>query len=113
MIIDTHTTITITNQGSYWRALGYGKCKQRDKIRVLVEHLPKGSNVKLNCECDDCGIEFQRQYQLITRKSKLYGDEIYCYSCARNLIGKRQDHTKTIARMKAATGKNSYRLIRS
>jgi len=93
MIIEDEIEITISNQGAYWRSLGYGECKQGTKITVSICDLPENSNKKVRCECDSdmCSETFERSYQLIMRKSKLYGKKTFCKACSRSLITELRD----------------------
>ena len=35
--------------------LGYKFTKIKDEFEVKIEHLTKGSNIKVKCICDGCG----------------------------------------------------------
>lgn len=60
MILSTVVAVKISNNGRYWSSLGY-ICRQGDTIEVSVEQLRPASNIKVNCLCDDCGVEFIRK----------------------------------------------------
>lgn len=47
-----------------YRLLGY-ECEQNEEITVKLEHLNKSSKVLIDCQCDFCGIYFQRAYNSI------------------------------------------------
>jgi hypothetical protein len=81
MIISETVEITISNNGAYYRNLGYGDCIQRDKIMVKLEHIPLNCNKKVLCECDDCGESFERQYQILKR-AELNSGKHQCRSCS-------------------------------
>lgn len=60
----------------YYKSLGYdAKCN--NKLKVLVEHLPKESNLKVLVKCDVCGYEKWINYQKYTRNISKYN----LYTC--------------------------------
>lgn len=82
MILQETVEVTISNQEAYYKPLGYFFEKQGDKILVKLEDLPKNSQKKILCKCDDCGIEFTRNYSL------LYEQPIHrCRDCSRKYVG--------------------------
>lgn len=109
MILDTHVKVTISNQGSYYRNLGYGPCNQKDIIFVKVEDLPEKTSRKVKCSCDFCSKIFYRQLQILNKKSKIYGDKQLCWDCSRKEVNKKADRTNTILSTKQRLGKNHPR----
>ena len=105
MIISQSISIKISNNGKYWRSLGYGRCKQRDVINVLVEHLPPNSNKMVMATCDDCELQWEATYQSLNRNGKFHR----CFSCARIEIAKHVDNSALIARSKLQSGENHPR----
>lgn len=83
MIPDQMIKTIISNNGSYYRSLGYGECKQGSVIFVKVDHLKENSNIPVRCICDDCGVEFTRSLQLLNKDKK----NNRCYSCSRKYVG--------------------------
>lgn len=103
MIISDKIEVTISNQGSYYRNLGYGDLKQGDKIFVKINDLPTNSNKKVVCSCDMCHTTFERQYQLLKKNKKLYEEDL-CNTCSRKTIGKKMDRTNIDLATKSRTG---------
>lgn len=99
MIRSQLVNVTISNQGKYYKSLGYENVKQRSKFLVPVEHLLKNSNMEVVAECDDCSAEFKRSYQLLNR-----AERHLCYPCARKDVGAKMDTTNTIKATKSRTG---------
>lgn len=72
--------------------LGYEIPKSR-VIFVEYSHLMPNSQKMISCECDDCGLKFERNYQ------SLYGQKnIRCKPCGRKEIGKTMNY-KTPAKL--------------
>jgi hypothetical protein len=92
MIISEKVEVTISNQGKYYSSLGYKDTKQGTKIIVPIEHLLKNSNIKVECQCDQCDSIFWRQYQLVRKEGKL-NLGLLCFDCARKEIGVQSDKT--------------------
>ena len=65
MIITKFVEVQISNNGAYYRALGYGLCKQGDIIQARIEDIPKNSNKDIQCLCDECKCIFSRSFQMI------------------------------------------------
>lgn len=63
MILTKNIEVTIINHNiNHYKSLGYNvKCKQ--KIIVPIEHLSKGSHIKIKVCCDVCGKENTIRYQ--------------------------------------------------
>ncbi len=80
MILSKTIDVTISNNGRHYQKLGY-KCRQGDTLTVPIEHLPPQSNKRLICQCDDCGVEFVRGYQLLNKKPTHL-----CLHCTRILV---------------------------
>jgi len=81
MIISEYVRTTISNNGSYYETLGYGRCKQGDVLDVKLEHLPSNSNKKVKCACDQCGEIFERSFQMIKRTEKIL-EKHFCKVCS-------------------------------
>lgn len=83
MILSTEVKVTISNQGKYFASLGYGYLKQGTQISVPLEDLPKNSNIKVECQCDECSHVWWATYQSVNRQ------EINrCLPCNRKYVGK-------------------------
>ena len=104
MIMQESVEVVISNNGAYYRNLGYGECKQRDVINVVVAHLPKNSNKIVSCKCDDCSTLFERSFQLIKRQEKHL-----CYSCARKKVGEKNKGNQWGFTSEKMSGKNHPR----
>lgn len=99
MFLDEIVKTTISNQGQYYKNLGYENIKQGLILYVPIKHLPKNSNMMVKCKCDDCEMTFERQFQLLNRT------EIHrCFDCTRKFIGTYVDTTKASAKNKLRTG---------
>lgn len=83
MILTEKVDITITNQGKYWSSLGYGLHKQGTTITVSVKDLPKNSNKKVECLCDECNKVWSQSYQVIMKMKDIHR----CYFCNRKYVG--------------------------
>ena len=93
MIIDKIIKIKI-NAKNYknYKDKGYifGKCGE--EIEANVEDLPINSHTKINCKCDNCGVEKKITYGNYNLHKKLHN--IYtCYKCC-NIKGKLTDDIK-------------------
>ena len=77
----------------YYEELGYAFTKMSDEFEVKVEDLTKGSNVKVECICDNCDYIFNRSYKTYNKYLK-EDNKIYCEKCGNNLIG-RKNRCKT------------------
>lgn len=82
MIPNQNIKTTISNQGKYYESIGYGILKQGTILSIPVEHLPKNSNKKVIAICDNCSIEFTRQFQLLNKSEKHL-----CNKCHRKEVG--------------------------
>lgn len=74
--------VEVTMNGSnmgYYRELGYTELKRFKVVSVRVQDLPKGSNIKVHCSCDDCGDEFHRRYEGLTRDTAK--GRVLCQKC--------------------------------
>lgn len=105
MILSKTVEITISNNGAYYRARGYGECKQRDVITVRIEDLPPGCNKHVECQCAKCSKIFMRQLQLL-KKSEVKTGEHYCRPCSYVSRVENTDYTPTIASTRSRTGEN-------
>lgn len=77
MILSKTVEITISNNGAYYRARGYGECKQRDVITVRIEDLTPGCNKRVECQCTKCSSVFSRKFNTIN-----VSEPIVCHSCS-------------------------------
>ena len=77
----------------YYEELGYIFTKMGDEFKVKVEDLIKGSNIKVECICDNCDYIFNRSYKTYNKYLK-EDNKIYCEKCGNNLIG-RENRCKT------------------
>lgn len=89
MIKDQLVNVKITNQAAYFVKFGYPKYKQGTFIDVPWSILPKNSNKKVSCICDECSREFIRDLQTIYSNRIKNGNFDLCYDCARSRIGKK------------------------
>ena len=69
--------------------LGYEFTKMGNEFEVKVKDLPKGSEVRVDCICDDCGCELDWQYIDYIKCVKENGNT-YCRKCSHNLYGKQK-----------------------
>jgi len=103
MILQEWVTVTYSNNKRYYVALGYPNLKQGQSIQVKVSDLPKNSNKAIECDCDNCGDIFERNYQIIQRQLKKSKD-VLCYSCQRKRIHNKMNTMNIIKANKKRTG---------
>ncbi|MCI7208482.1 MAG: zinc-ribbon domain-containing protein [Clostridium sp.] len=85
----------------YYEELGYVYTNWKDEFEVKIEDLTNGSNVKVECVCDNCKKKKVLPYKKYNRYKK---EELYfCNSCVKILFGA-EKHRET--RLK--NGKNSF-----
>ena len=78
----------------YYEKLGYIFTNYGEEFEIRVEDLQKGSHVKVNCICDNCGCDLSWQYQDYNKSIKKDG-KTYCQKCVKILYsGKKQRDTK-------------------
>jgi hypothetical protein len=94
----------ISNNGSYYKKLGYKDCKQGTELYVPVKHLKSNSNLKVKYECDHCKKINYRQFQLLT-KVNIH----LCYDCSRKNVGETMDRTNIDLATKNRNGINHPR----
>lgn len=82
MIKEQLVSVSISNQGKYYKSLGYTNIKQGDVIQVPWKLLPPNSNKKIECLCDKCGLQFVRQLQLVIKNKNHF-----CRTCSRIEVG--------------------------
>ena len=70
----------------HYESLGYIFTKKGDEFEVLVEHLSKGSNFKVDWECDHCHKPISGKYEVYNRIIKPDG-KVYCNKCSLELFG--------------------------
>ena len=74
----------------HFENLGYVYTKIGDEFEVKVEHLTKGSEVKVNCICDGCGCELDWMYKDYIKCVKK-DETTYCRKCSNILYGKQKE----------------------
>lgn len=86
MILSKEIITGISNLNiEYYKSLGYdAKCN--NKLKVLVEHLPKESNLKVFVKCDVCGYEKWIHYQKYTKNISKYNLYTCSVNCAQSKI---------------------------
>lgn len=74
--------------------LGYEYTKMGDEFEVKVEHLTKGSKIRVKCVCDGCGCELNWRYYDYAKIIK-ENRKTYCNKCSISLYrGKSYTQTK-------------------
>lgn len=77
MLLTKNINVRITsNMVKYYRSLGYNE-KCNTIINIPIEHLPKGSNLRVDVKCDMCGKVYTLQY---CDYNKVEG-ELLCSKC--------------------------------
>ena len=74
------------NNKKHYEELGYIFTKIGDEFKIKVEDLPKGSHIKVDCECDGCGKKLNIIYKNYNKTKKEEG-ETYCKDCASKFYG--------------------------
>ena len=69
----------------HYEELGYVYTKMGDEFEVKVEDLTKGSNVKVECICDNCSKELPWSYK-VYKKCVKEDEKTYCNDCANKII---------------------------
>ena len=88
-------------QKKYYESLGYIYTKLGDEFEVKVEDLTKGSSVKVECICDNCGkILPSWTYQQYNKYKKENG-ETYCSKCGTLLFGKEKSRKTKLSKSKS------------
>lgn len=66
MIINKTVDIRVnSNHLKYFRELGYEIKTQRIIIKVNPLHLPKGSHIKVDIQCDNCNLTFTKEFRSV------------------------------------------------
>ena len=65
---------------------GRVKRYRNSKIKVKVFDLSRGSNAKVLCTCDNCGVEKHMAYHRYVTESEKHDGKIYCHSCVHKLF---------------------------
>ena len=86
----------------YYETLGYEFTKYGDEFEVKVEHLTKGSDIRVDCICDNCKCNMHIKYSNYNRTVKENG-KTYCNNCAKKLYG-----GKNIQKTKLKNSKSFY-----
>ena len=71
----------------YYENLGYVYTKMYDEFEVKIEDLQKGSSIKVNCICDNCGCDLNPSFYYYNKSVKEDG-KTYCISCSCKMFGK-------------------------
>lgn len=111
MIIDEYVEITLNSNQiydaiQYWTEKGYSNLRPQQKLLVKVSDLPKFSSAKVTFKCDDCGIEWKRNYSKKTNKGTY--DKDLCHKCSRLDVGKRTGKLNAIKGGKKNCGPNHH-----
>lgn len=69
---------------NHFQKLGYKDLIYRHKITIPVEHLSKGSNIKIRVKCDVCGTEKELGYWDYLRSYGTYNYYACSQKCGRN-----------------------------
>ena len=86
----------------HYESLGYIFTKYGDEFEVKIEDLTKGSQVKVDCLCDNCGYDLMPTYNNYNKYVKEDG-KIYCNEGAKKLYG-----GENIRKAKLKDGKSFY-----
>lgn len=84
ILSETVETTVVPRTAKEWTKLGYKLPtkipREGISIKVKIAHLKSGSNIEIECQCDDCGTKY------VTRFSRHNG---YCYPCfgRRKMLG--------------------------
>ena len=70
----------------HYESLGYIFTKYGEEFEVKIEDLTKGSNVKIDCLCDNCKKPLIWSYKDYNKSVK-ENDKTYCNKCSKNLYG--------------------------
>ena len=71
----------------YYENLGYVYTKMYDEFEVKIEDLQKGSSIKVNCICDNCGCDLNPSFYDYNKRVKEDG-KTYCISCSCKMFRK-------------------------
>lgn len=84
--------VTISNNGSYYRSVGFSveETRQGQRIKVALKDLQKNSNKEVACLCDSCEKDFTRSFQILNR-----APTHLCSACSYELKMKLMDRSKT------------------
>ena len=109
MILDEYVEITLNSNQvydaiQYWTEKGYTNLRPQQKLLVKVVDLPQFSRAKVLFKCDDCGIEWKRNYSKKFHKGTY--DKDLCYKCSRLDVGKRVGKSNAIKAGKKNCGSN-------
>ena len=89
LITKTVKTTWNSSNKKHYIELGYKFTKIKDELEVKVEHLTKGSGIKIKCICDNCGCELNWRYCDYIKYVKKY-EKTYCNKCSNVLYGKKK-----------------------
>ena len=91
MIIDKFVNKNITNRNIiYFKNLGYKDIKSGDIIKILIEHLTKGSHTKIRVRCDaeECNNEKELDYKMYLKNINKYNIYTCSVECSHKKIKK-------------------------
>ena len=81
MILTREITIRINESNyNYYENLGYD-VTIGEEIRIPIELMSKGSHYKINCKCDDCGVEKLVIFKNYIKYDNKWG-EYFCRKCS-------------------------------
>lgn len=67
---------------TYLRQKGYSFSSKHDEVNVRVQDIPPCSDVKVDFNCDECGVLFSLRWKNYTANQQLkYDDKTYCSRC--------------------------------
>ena len=88
-LISKEIEVSIGNNAKYYENLGYAIPRRKQygkvsipkgtKIKVKVEDLPKGSNMKVLIKCDCCEKEYEIAYHVYINHN--HEGKTYCKNC--------------------------------
>lgn len=82
MILSKMVYVTINPRNfKHFKDLGYEDISCGYDIVVKVSELNKGSNVEIECQCDNCGVVKKMKYKTYLKYDNEYGT-YYCRKCS-------------------------------
>ena len=81
MILTREVDVRITeNNLQYFEDMGY-EVSIGDLLKIPVEILSRGSQIKINCKCDGCGVEKMVIFKNYLKYGNPWG-EYFCRKCS-------------------------------